>query len=422
MIFKKISSTLHLWLGLATGIIVIASFLPAAVFVWDEELTNWYYKDYVYVEPTDKGRLPISDLFKNAQKAVNPDHIVDNVEVKNSADKAYVFSTYKSVPENETGWTYFSEMEYWENIYVNPYTGEVQGTVDKTTDWIYLTRVLHQQLLLNYEVGHLIVGITTLILFVMVITGLVLWWPRNKAAIKQRFAIKWNARWRRKNYDLHNVGGFYSFILILLFAITGLVWTFSWWTNGIYRILGDDPKQVFPKHEQPVLSGLKISKNPIDIAFEDLILRKSNIWLSCYMTLPGAYGDTTNKEIAAYLLYDENSGWEESNEYNYHPETGKIHHATTHEQKTLGAKWRNSNYAIHVGSIYGLPTKILASLTALFCASLPITGFYIWWGRKNKRKPVNHQSATPGSTNHVVRIKRRLISMQDRRRKKYQRL
>jgi uncharacterized iron-regulated membrane protein len=391
MNLKKLLGMLHLWLGLATGLVIVVSFVPAALFVWDKELTNWYYGAYVYVEPSSSEKLPLSVLFTAAQKAVDPSHRVEDVEIENDPRKAYVFSTYRAVPEDQHGWTYFSEMAYWEHIYVNPYTGQVTGVVNKLTDWIYLTRVLHQQLLLNYKTGHLIVGMATLLLFIMVASGLVLWWPRNKAALKQRFTIKWNARWRRKNYDLHNVGGFYSFLLILIFATTGLVWTFDWWTNGIYRLLGDDPATVFPKHEQPLLTGQQLSLQPLDIAFADVLTRKAT-WVSLYLSLPGAYGDEANKEINAYLLYDENSGWEESNEYAYHPETGLLHHARTHEQKTLGAKWRNSNYAIHVGSIYGWPTKILATFTALFCASLPVSGFLIWWGRRKKTRRQSRQS------------------------------
>jgi uncharacterized iron-regulated membrane protein len=44
------------------------------------------------------------------------------------------------------------------------------------------------------------------------------------------------------------------------------------------------------------------------------------------------------------------------------------------------------NYDIHTGAVIGLPGKILAFCASLIVASLPITGFYIWWGRKQKQK------------------------------------
>jgi len=44
-----------------------------------------------------------------------------------------------------------------------------------------------------------------------------------------------------------------------------------------------------------------------------------------------------------------------------------------------------ANYDIHVGAILGLPTKIIAFIVSLICASLPVTGFMIWWGRRKKK-------------------------------------
>nr|WP_277603215.1 PepSY-associated TM helix domain-containing protein [Sphingobacterium sp. DR205] len=54
--------------------------------------------------------------------------------------------------------------------------------------------------------------------------------------------------------------------------------------------------------------------------------------------------------------------------------------------KTLGMKWRNSNYDIHVGKIAGRTGMWIAFIASLICASLPVTGFYIWYGRKFKKK------------------------------------
>ncbi|RIV19038.1 PepSY domain-containing protein [Fibrisoma montanum] len=83
-----------------------------------------------------------------------------------------------------------------------------------------------------------------------------------------------------------------------------------------------------------------------------------------------------------------------------HPSTGDLFHQDRQEDKTLGATWRNSNYAIHVGSIYGLPTKLLASFVALFLASLPVTGFLIWWGRRKKAAKAVMRRATLMNQNY----------------------
>ena len=93
--------------------------------------------------------------------------------------------------------------------------------------------------LLLGEVGNQIVGYGTLIFLVMLISGIVLWWPKNKAALKQRYKFSWKTttRWKRKNYDLHNVLGFYTSWIVVFMAITGLVWSFQWFDKGLYYVL-----------------------------------------------------------------------------------------------------------------------------------------------------------------------------------------
>jgi uncharacterized iron-regulated membrane protein len=44
------------------------------------------------------------------------------------------------------------------------------------------------------------------------------------------------------------------------------------------------------------------------------------------------------------------------------------------------------NYDIHVGTIFGLPTKILAFLASLTIATLPVTGVLLYLGRTRKSR------------------------------------
>ncbi|WKN43015.1 PepSY-associated TM helix domain-containing protein [Tunicatimonas pelagia] len=377
MTFKKLIGQVHLWLGFLAGLVVVISMTAAAIFVWEEELTDWYYGDYVFVEEQTT-RQPMAALFAAARKAL-PDKEVYGVEVFNEPERAYLFTAFQRNPD-AGGWTFWDDYQYWDKVYVNPYTGEVTGTVNMLTNWIELTRRLHQNLLLRYAIGHWIVGVATLIILVMVITGLVLWWPRNRKVLRHRLKIKWNARWRRVNYDIHNVGGFYSYLFITILAATGLVWTFDWWSDGIYRLLGNDPEEIFAKPPELVRFG-PTPESAINLAWQDAQQQRSS-WQRIYFNLPKS---VEKGGISAFVEFDGSSGWQESDQYLYQPETGNIHFRRQHENKLLGEKWRNSNYPIHVGSIYGLSTKILACLTALFCASLPITGFYIWLGRRKKK-------------------------------------
>ena len=57
------------------------------------------------------------------------------------------------------------------------------------------------------------------------------------------------------------------------------------------------------------------------------------------------------------------------------------------------------NYDIHVGAIGGLPGKVLAFLLSAIIASLPVTGFLIWWGRRNKEKKANSKKEKAVTSN-----------------------
>jgi uncharacterized iron-regulated membrane protein len=379
----KAFGKLHLWLGLISGLVVFVISIGAMVFVWEEELTDLFYSKKVFVSEVKSKKLPLTSLWGTARKYAI-DKEVQDVEIKSDNRRAYIFTAYK---ENAApGLFYFSQYEYWDKIFIDPYTGKILGVNDMRYEPIYLFRVLHQQLLFSYDIGHWFTAIATLIFFFMIISGLVLWFPRNKAALKQRFKIKWKASWKRWNYDLHSVGGFYTHLFILLFAITGLVWSFDWWTNGIYQILGDNPETVFAKEktDNPII--LTDSKHNYieDRVLKDVIGKRSH-WSNMYISQAGAYGSDLNL-IAVYLNFKGESGWDESDNYYYHPQTGDLFHQVKQEDKSLGEKWRNSNYAIHVGSIYGVPTKILAFLVAFICAMLPLTGFLIWISRNKRNK------------------------------------
>jgi uncharacterized iron-regulated membrane protein len=63
-------------------------------------------------------------------------------------------------------------------------------------------------------------------------------------------------------------------------------------------------------------------------------------------------------------------------------------YSIAYEEAGFGGKLRKMNYDIHVGSILGFPGKVMAFLASLIGASLPITGFLIWYGRKFKKKAV----------------------------------
>jgi uncharacterized iron-regulated membrane protein len=79
---------------------------------------------------------------------------------------------------------------------------------------------LHRWLLGGSDsIGKTITGISTLIFLFILITGIILWWPKTKNILLRQLKIKQSAGWKRFNHDLHIVLGFYSAIFLFIFAL-----------------------------------------------------------------------------------------------------------------------------------------------------------------------------------------------------------
>jgi uncharacterized iron-regulated membrane protein len=73
-----------------------------------------------------------------------------------------------------------------------------------------------------------------------------------------------------------------------------------------------------------------------------------------------------------------------------------------YRDKPAGEKFIGMNYDIHVGAILGWPTKILAFVASLVCATLPVTGFFIWWNRLKKNKKPHRQPVAKAAVERAV--------------------
>lgn len=376
---KKITGWLHLWLGLISGVVVLIVSLTGCIYVFDEEIFDQIHKDLVYVEKTGPAR-PVSELLANAQKAVGNAKELSSVKI--SADnRSYVFSGFKINDRKKINLWYFSQFEYLDQVYVNQYTGKVLGIIDMRYEFFNVVEQLHRQLLLVKPIGSPLVGAFVLIYLVMLISGFILWLPKHYKQLKKRLAIKWDAKWKRVNYDLHNTLGFYVLPLAIFLAITGLVWSFKWWETGIYRLLGDKGKSGFTR-ELPHINTADTTLNKIDLIHYSLRKQLKKDWSHIQMGLPSE----TNKVSMSFVQIKSNrDAWRGVSYYFYDGRTGKLIDVLPHHQKTLGMKWRNSNLELHTGRLYGLTSQLLAFFASLISASLPVSGFLIWWGKKKKK-------------------------------------
>lgn len=387
MTLKKVIGKIHLWLGLSSGLVVFIVAITGCIFAFEEELFNVLHRKLVYVEPpvADTVKpLQVSVLQDIAHKALGGGDTVTLINIYPERDKAWEFDVFKydAAKSARSFWDHAGL--YWKKVYMDPYTGKVNGVKDMQYEFFVTVRSIHQNLFISHAIGSFIVGTSTIIFVVLLISGLFLWWPRNKAAARQRIAFRWKSTttWKRKNYDLHNIIGFYILFFGLFIGLTGIVWSFDWWEKTVYRMLdGKVVKFKLPQNPHP--SPAKYEATAIlDVVAEKI--RKEN---------PSYYRIFLSKNIATNTLsaganFKDHSLWTAYNYYVYELSTGNGFGNLLQKDKTPGQKWRNSNYDLHTGKTLGYAGMTLAFCTSLIIASLPITGFYIWWGRRKKKTRV----------------------------------
>ncbi|MFX1707653.1 PepSY-associated TM helix domain-containing protein [Chitinophaga sp. CC14] len=392
-LFRIVVDKLHLWLGLGAGIIVLIISITGCLFVFQKEVNDYYYRKILYVTPENTPLRPVSELKKTAQAALGPDKPAMSITTYARPDMAWEFMAYKG---NDTALTYFGTLEYYESVLVNPYTGKVTGRIDYKYNFFSIVKGIHWSLLLNDKYGQTIVGWSTLIFVVLMITGLIMWWPKkwNKANRDKSFKIKWKAGFKRVNYDLHNVLGFYAMIIALVIAFTGMVWAFTWFQTTVYVVASRSITPPDVKQYESAKTAAQLSQDPLDIAYSKAlpILKDAK-----RIFIAPAFGETGVNTISGNKGEETYYG---SDNLTFDQYSGELLGRRNDSHKNAGERLIDMNYDIHVGAIAGLPGKILAFIISLICASLPVTGFYVWWGKrkKSKKKPVVIRASAVPST------------------------
>ncbi len=370
MSIKKTVGIIHLWLGLMSGLVVLFLGISGCILAFQREIET-LTKSYQYVQPQSGAMLPPSRIQAIASQAL-PGKLAHSVAY-GARGKAAVITFYHDKPE------------YYYLAYIDPYNGMVLKVINMDDDFFRIVVNGHFYLWLPHEIGQPIVASATLIFLVMMITGIILWWPKNKAARKQRFSIKWNAKWRRLNYDLHNVFGFYMSWIAIFIAITGLVWGFQWFSKSVYWATSGG-KQATQYYEPA--SKDKQTAASLQSPATDLVWQKMNAEYPNAQVIEVHYPETDSSVIAAGANPDAGTYWQNDNRY-YDQYTLKeipvTHMYGRLKDARIADKIARMNYDIHVGAVLGLPGKIMAFFASLLAASLPVTGFCIWWGRKYKK-------------------------------------
>ena len=296
------------------------------------------------------------------------------------------------------------------SLYVDQYTGEVKGKSERSGFFMFMFR-MHRWLLDSMNPGNegifwgkMIVGVSTLLLVFVLISGIVIWWPRTRKALKNSLKITATKGWRRFWYDLHVAGGMYALIFLLAMALTGLTWSFPWYRTAFYKVFGVEVQQRAAQgHEQKsdaqkrdtkLAAHREKKREGNEVRKGERSRRPENNHSDMYsVTSPFVYWqeiyDKLRRQNPEYKQISISSGTASvsfnrfgnqraSDRYSFNTDNGEFTETSLYQHQDKSGKIRGWIYSVHVGNWGGMFTRILTFIAALLGAALPLTGYYLW--------------------------------------------
>ena len=379
---KKIFRKIHLWLSVPFGLIITLVCFSGAMLVFENEVNEWFRRDLYYVETVKESPLPMDKLLEKVATTLPDSVSVTGVSISSDPGRAYQVSLSK--PRRAS-------------LYVDQYTGEVKGKSERSGFFMFMFR-MHRWLLDSMNPGNegifwgkMIVGVSTLLLVFVLISGIVIWWPRTRKALKNSLKITATKGWRRFWYDLHVAGGMYALIFLLAMALTGLTWSFPWYRTAFYKVFGVEVQQRAAQgHEQKsdaqkrdtkLAAHREKKREGNEVRKGERSRRPENNHSDMYsVTSPFVYWqeiyDKLRRQNPEYKQISISSGTASvsfnrfgnqraSDRYSFNTDNGEFTETSLYQHQDKSGKIRGWIYSVHVGNWGGMFTRILTFIAAL---------------------------------------------------------
>jgi uncharacterized iron-regulated membrane protein len=364
---------LHRYVGILVGIFAVIIGITGSLLIFRQELDGLLHRSLWYVQPNTAKPVSVQSMIDTV-KAAYPDHKLAWIE------------------EVFTGRSF----DFWMNdandktlrVFVDQYTGQIIGSYKDA----FFDRVLElHYTLLAGDVGTVIMGIAAGLLFLLCVTGLVLWPGWRKLATG--FSIKWNAKRQRLNFDLHKVFGIIMVGFIAMTAFTGFCWNFSDQTDPILHAVTGVPMEEHKEPESTIVAG----QSALDVksVYDPFIAQVDQI-------LPGgkisSFGLPT-EEKGTFSVYKrlptDSDRFYGSNIFYFDQYSGKLLKQDVESKKpvpTLGRWFLDSFDEVHYGTFWGIPSRIFYIFVGLAIPGLFVTGMVMYLsktiGKKNKPRSI----------------------------------
>ncbi len=358
-LFRKIIFWCHLAIGVIAGIIILVMSVTGALLTYEKQITTWAdLRNYQLTVPATP-RLPMETLL--AKAGAPPTTITLRAE----ATAPVTFGL--------TG---------GRTIFVNPYTGDVLGEGSKGThDFFRFITDWHRWLGANGEnraTAKAVTGACNLGFLFIVVSGFYLWWPRSLtwAQFKNILWFRRGLPGKARDFNWHNVIGFWSLVPLFLVVISGVVISYQWAGNLVYRVAGETP----PPRQTPSPAG---NNNSQPVAPDGL----NQLWSRAEQQLPGwqtiSLRMPTSADAPVAFTIDQGTGGQPQKRatLTLDRKTGDVAKWEPFSTLSTGRQLRSLMRFTHTGEVGGIAGQTIAGIVSFGAVVLVWTGLALAWRR-----------------------------------------
>lgn len=402
--FKKTFFQIHWFLGITAGLVLSIMGVTGAIYSYEQQILKWINTDSYTVQAQSGPKLSPAELYQHF-KQQNPEMQINSV----SLDASPTGSSTVNIAKEGARRGY--------NMMVNPYTAEVLPEI-KGREFFQFIQQLHRYLTMG-PVGKQITGACALMLIFFVLSGLYLRWPKRHS-VKQWLAVKPQLKGRNFIWDLHAVVGTWVVIFYLILACTGLYWSYDWWRNGMFKVLGVERPQPEMQQGQGGRGGAEQGRSAVESRGEGagergprsegqrenrgegrergvddtlLLTALNKSWAGFQNEFNDKYSTVTfnipkkaDGELKLSFTDVEVQHERARNNATYNYQDAAFTLVEMYEDKKLNEKIMSSMLPVHRGSFFGPIYQFFAMVASLLMPLFFITGWMLYLKRRKQKK------------------------------------
>ena len=364
-LFRKFIFWCHLLVGMVAGVIIFTMSVTGVLLTYEKQIVAWadLRASRIALPSPGTSRLPVQTLLDEARKA-RPGLYINSVTVRADVSEPAAFGI--------AGGSF---------LFVNPYTAAVIGEGNRSVRGFFLGATeLHRWLGAegdNRVVARAITGACNLGFLFLVLSGFYMWWPKKwtKEQFRNVLWFKRRLSGKARDFNWHNVIGFWSFVPLFLIVLSAVVISYSWAGNLVYRLVGETPPA--PRAPQAQTNpAIQRGDREGEIAFEGL----DRLWLRAEQQMPGWKSISlrlpTSADTPLIFTIDQGNGGQPQKRatLTLKRTTGETIRWEPFSSYTAGRKLRTILRFAHTGEVAGIFGQTIAGLVSAGGAVLVFTG------------------------------------------------